>query len=103
KRVAALTSSLGFGPINNSDGTASGTRTVDLTGGAPAGYVNAILFGPRYGQNDANYDYFKVTSFTGSTVPEPSSVILLFTVAVLGFKLSRSARRPHNINGQRFS
>ena len=67
KSVAALASSLGFGPINNSDGTASGTRTVDLTGGAPAGYVNAILFGPRYGQNDANYDYFKVTSITGST------------------------------------
>ncbi len=89
---------LGFGSINNSNGTATGTRTVDLTGGTPTGYVNAILFGPKY--TDGN-DYFKIGGMSGSTgvsaVPEPSSVILLFTVALLGFKLSRSSRQPRNI------
>lgn len=101
--LTGLTTSLnglGFGSINNSDGTASGTRVVDLTGGTPSGYVNAILFGPKY--TDGN-DYFKISGMTGSNgvsaVPEPSSVILLFTVALLGFKLTRSARRPHNIAG----
>jgi hypothetical protein len=89
---------LGFGSINNSNGTASGTRTVDLTGGAPLGYVNAILFGPKYTDNN---DYFKIGGMSGSTglssVPEPSSVILLFTVALVGFRLSKSARQSRNI------
>ena len=99
--LATLTTSLtglGFGSINNTNGSVGGTRTVSLGGGAPYVYYNAILFGPKYTDNN---DYFKLASMTGSTgvstVPEPSSVILLFTVAILGFKLSRSARQHRNI------
>jgi hypothetical protein len=98
KNLTSSLNGLGFGSINNTNGTATGTRVVDLSGGTPSGYVNAILFGPKY--TDGN-DYFKITSMTGSTgvsaVPEPSSVILLFTVALLGFKLNRSARQPRNL------
>jgi hypothetical protein len=85
-------SGLGFGAINNDLGTASGSRDVNLTSGVPSGTVNAILFGPKNGDND---DYFKIGSMGGSTasaVPEPSSVILLFTVAVVGLKVSRRGK-----------
>jgi hypothetical protein len=94
-------SGLGFGAINGSDGTPVGTRDVDLTAGIPAGTVNAILFGAKNGDND---DYFKIGSMGGATgsgstsaVPEPSSVILLLTVAVLGFKLSRRSKLSQGI------
>jgi hypothetical protein len=98
--TTATLSGLGFGAINNDLGTAVGSRDVNLTGGLPAGSVNAILFGAKNGDND---DYFKIGSMGGATasaaVPEPSSVILLFTVAVLGFKLSRRSKPSQGIAG----
>ena len=88
--TTASLSGLGFGVINDNLGTAIGSRDVSLTSGVPAGPVNAILFGAKYGDND---DYFKIGTMGGSTataVPEPSSVILLFTVAVLGLKIKQT-------------
>jgi len=89
--TTASLSSLGFGAINDNLGTAIGSRDVSLTGGLPSGSVNAILFGAKSGDND---DYFKIGSMggTASAVPEPSSVILLFTVAALGLKLGRRSK-----------
>ena len=95
--TTANLASLGFGAINNDLGTAVGNRDVSLTSGVPAGSVNAILFGAKSGDND---DYFKIGSMGGATssaVPEPSSVILLFTVAALGFKLSRRGKQSQII------
>jgi hypothetical protein len=80
---------LGFGSVNNNGGTPAGSRDVDLTAGLPYGYVNAILFGPKSNDND---DYFKIGSMTGMPAPEPSSWILLFTVAALGLKLGRRSK-----------
>ena len=99
KNMTTSLSSLGFGQMNNSTADST-THVVNLASGLPSGYVNAILFGPKY--NDSN-DYFKITSMTGSNgvsaVPEPSSVILLFSVAILGFKFTKSSRQPRNIAG----
>lgn len=87
--MGSLTS-LGFGARTDSTGNNGGTRTIDLTGGVPAGSVNAILFGSQY---DYGGDFFDVQGITGGSlglsVPEPSSVILLFTVTLLGLRLSR--------------
>ena len=88
--------SLGFGGISNNPGSAVGSRDVDLTAGLPSGYVNAILFGPK--SSDTN-DYFTIGSMTGQPAPEPSSVILLFTVAALGLKLRRRSKPPREIAG----
>jgi PEP-CTERM motif len=91
--MSSLTS-LGFGSMTNSTGGSGGTRAVDFTG-APGGTVNAILFGSMYGYGS---DFFDVQGMTGTftssvSVPEPSSVILLFTIALLGLGLSRKAFR----------
>ena len=59
-------SSLGFGARNDSNGTASTTRVVDLTGGTPAGSVNAILFGPSYASNSGYNDSFLIGSLSGT-------------------------------------
>ena len=58
-------SSLGFGSRNDSNGTASTTRVVDLTGGTPTGSVNAILFGPSYASNSGYNDQFLIGGMTG--------------------------------------
>ncbi|MCX6629959.1 MAG: PEP-CTERM sorting domain-containing protein [Candidatus Solibacter sp.] len=100
--TGSLTSSLaglGFGLINDNPTALTGSRTVDLTGGVPAGTVNAILFGGKLGDNN---DFFKVGGMAGSTataVPEPSSVILLCTVTLLGLRFSRRAKRSREITG----
>ena len=88
--------SLGFGSVNNSQGSAIGSRDVDLTAGLPSGYVNAILFGPKSNDND---DYFKIGSMTGMPAPEPSSWILLFTVAALGLKFGRRSKPSRETAG----
>jgi hypothetical protein len=92
-------SSLGFGLRNDSDGTASTTRVVDLTGGTPAGSVTAILFGPRYAFTNNN-DSFMVGAMGGVVNnPEPSSIILLSTITLLGFAITRRVRRkPRQIS-----
>ena len=59
-------SSLGFGARNDSNGTAGTTRVVDLTGGTPAGSVNAILFGPSYAYNSNYNDQFLIGSLAGT-------------------------------------
>jgi hypothetical protein len=85
-------SSLGFGPRNDNDANPGTTRAVDLTGGTPTGSVNAILFGPRYGSG--NNDVFLVGSMTGIVMnPEPSSIILLSTIALFAFGITRRATR----------
>ena len=96
--LTGLTTSLtglGFGVQNDNLGTATGSRTVDLSGGVPAGPVNAILFGAKYLDSD---DYFKVGGMAGistvtTAVPEPSSVILLLTAGLAGWRWSRRAKR----------
>ena len=93
--LTGLTTSLtglGFGTRNDNTSTSTTSRTVDLTTGVPAGSVNAILFGAKYG--DTN-DFFKIAGMGGTgapAVPEPSSVILLFTATVLGLRLSRKKK-----------
>jgi hypothetical protein len=95
KTVADLTS-LGFGAKNDNTSSATGSRTVDLTAGIPAGAVNKILFGTKYGDND---DYFKIGSMAGtysapvSGVPEPSSITLLATIALAGVGLAARRRK----------
>ncbi len=93
--VTTSLTALGFGAQNVSNGTANPDgRAVDLTTGVPAGYVNPILFGAKNGDID---DYFKIADTSGSTgssaVPEPSSVILLFTVVALGLAAARCVKR----------
>lgn len=97
--TTASLSGLGFGAINDDLGTASGSRDVSLLSGLPPGPVNAILFGAKYGNTD---DFFKIGTMGGSTsspVPEPSSVILLFTIALLVFKLGRRPKMSQGIAG----
>ena len=97
--LASSLSSLGFGLRNDSTGTATTTRAVDLTGGTPAGSVNAILFGPQFAYTNNN-DQFLVGSMSGTTNPEPSSIILLFTIALFGFGITKRAKRkPEQISG----
>ena len=88
-------SGLGFGLRTDSDGTASTTRVVDLTGGTPAGSVDAILFGPKYAFNSNYNDQFLIGGMGGTMVtnPEPSSIILLFTITLFGFGITRRAKR----------
>jgi hypothetical protein len=86
-------SSLGFGARNDNTASPGTTRVVDLTGGTPAGSVNAILFGPQYSYTNNN-DQFLVGSMTGIVMnPEPSSMILLSTVALFAFGITRRATR----------
>jgi hypothetical protein len=96
--VAGL-SGLGFGARVDDDGAIlaqNGFRDVTIP---PTGvFVNKMLFGSKYLDGD---DYFKITSMGGSTpdggpggVPEPSSLILLGTTALVVFRLAtrRTAR-----------
>jgi hypothetical protein len=88
----ASLASLGFGGRTDSTGSNGGTRAVDLTGGVPVGSVNAILFGTQY-FDGGDFDIVGLTGSVGASVPEPSSVILLFTVTLLAIGLSRMAIR----------
>jgi len=94
--TTANLASLGFGAVNNNPGTAVGSRDVNLTAGLPSGYVNAILFGPKSNDSD---DAFKIGSMTGMPAPEPSSWILLFTVAALGLKFGKRSKPSREIAG----
>lgn len=90
----ASLASLGFDGMTNSTGGNGGTRTVDLTGGVPGSYVHAILFGTQYNFG-GDFTIEGLAASATSSVPEPSSVILLFTVTLLGLGLGRMAvRRP---------
>ncbi len=84
---------LGFGARNDSNGSAGATRVVDLTGGTPAGSVNSILFGPSYAFNSNYNDEFLISGMSGTANPEPSSIILLFTITLFCFGMTRRARR----------
>ena len=88
-------SSLGFGSRNDSSGNQGTTRVVDLTGGTPAGSVDAILFGASYAYNSRYNDSFLIGGMSGTLVnnPEPSSIILLFTLTLFAFGTIRRARR----------
>ena len=89
---------LGFGAQINSDAANLGqgaSRDIPIP---PAGtFVNKMLFGARLGHDN---DYFKITSMSGDTptttvssVPEPSSVILLGTVALAALQVARKRAR----------
>jgi hypothetical protein len=89
--VAGL-AGLGFGGHTPDDGgilAQNGYRDVSIP---PNGaFVNKMLFGSRYGQSN---DFFKITSMVGSfngggAVPEPSSVVLLGTVALIAARMIR--------------
>lgn len=69
-----------FSRIDNNGTVSSSPRDVPII--SPV--VNAMLFGPRY--NGGGDDYFKITSLTGvaSSVPEPSSWLLL-SLGLLGW------------------
>jgi hypothetical protein len=87
-------SSLGFGPRTDSNGTSGTTRVVDLTGGTPAGAVDAVLFGAKYPYNSSYNDQFLIRGMAGVvTNPEPSAIILLFTITLFGFGITRRAKR----------
>ena len=68
-------------------------KSADLTGGTPTGSVNAILFGASYASNSGYNDSFLIGSMSGIANPEPSSIILLFTITLFVFGISRRARR----------
>ena len=90
--VAAL-SNLGFGSQTDAKGGIGGTVNF---GGPPTTSVNAILFGARYGYNGDNFDIIGLTGTpVGGSLPEPTSIFLLFTAALAAFGLSRRTHRPH--------
>lgn len=90
--VTTSLSTLGFGLQNN--GTASvGTNSF---GGLPTTSVNAVLFGAAtYGSSG---DDFEISGISGlpvaGSLPEPTSIFLLFTVAVATvWKLRRRSQQ----------
>lgn len=89
--VFAALGSHGFGAQINNDGIVSNSpRDIGIT--TPNGGVNAILIGSRIG-GDANFDRFKLSTITGTTmVPEPSS----FALVAGSFTLLVSRRRRDN-------
>lgn len=70
-----------FSRIDNNGSVSSSPRNVAIT----SPFVTALLFGPGY--NSGGNDFFKITSLTGtartSSVPEPSSILLL-SLGLLG-------------------
>jgi len=84
-------STLGFGSQQNVAG-GTGIGTVNF-GGAPMTSVNAILFGAMYGSNVNSFDVYSLSGMSVSGVPEPTSIILLFTVAVAVWGLRRRAQQ----------
>ena len=81
---------LGFGSINNTNGTAVGTR--DRKSDRRCAFricQRDPLWAKIHRQQRLFQDRINDRIDGVSAVPEPSSVILLFTVAILGFKLSQ--------------
>ncbi|MES2660355.1 MAG: PEP-CTERM sorting domain-containing protein [Verrucomicrobiota bacterium] len=82
----------GFGSKINNDGVVSNSpRDLGIT--TPGDGVNAILIGARIG-GDADFDRFKLSSITASTViPEPSSFAMLAgSLALVVGRRRRNAR-----------
>jgi hypothetical protein len=85
-------STLGFGAQNNMNGgtgKAGSTHTMDFNAAPP---TNAILFGTMYGYSGDNFDISGITASPLVSVPEPTSVFLLFTVIVGGLSIHRWRR-----------
>lgn len=76
-----------FSRIDNNGTVSSSPRNVPIV--SPV--VNTMLFGPRY--NGGGDDYFKITGLTGvtSSVPEPSSWLLL-SLGLLGWILLQTRK-----------
>lgn len=85
-------STLGFGSQTNSNAGSGSTRTIDFGGSTTS--VNAILFGAMYGASGDNFEVYSMSG-SGWSVPEPSSIALLFTVAVAALVLRRRAPQLH--------